>query len=120
MDGIAYLDSRTAVNVPTVERNPLKFSSSTVLAMKIALPVIEWSEAKVPLKINVPTSLQQVPSGNSTLPAKVTRLFVNSDQTAGRALASGLLSGSVSRGKTLPVPCGVVSKSNAFLRLRRD
>lgn len=74
---IAYMGSQMAVKVPTVERSPLKFSSSTVLAMKIALPVIEWSEAKVPLKINVPTSLQQVPDGNSTLPAKATPLFVN-------------------------------------------
>lgn len=111
---IAYLGSRVAVKVPTVERNPLKFSSSTVLAMKIALPVIEWSEAKVPLKINVPTSLQQVPRGNSTLPAKVTRLFVNSDQTAGRGLASGLFSGSVSRGKKVAAPREVVSRIKFF------
>jgi len=103
-----------AVKVPTVERNPLKFSSSTVLAMKMALPVIEWFEAKVPLKINVPTSLQQVPSGNSTFPAKVTRLFVNSDQTAGRGLASGLFSGSVSRGKKVAAPRDVVSRIKFF------
>lgn len=94
---LRYLTSRVAVKLPTVERNPLKFSSSMVHPTKIALPDMELVESNLPLNISVPISRQQVPSWNSTSPEKLIRLFVVSDHTAGRGAATDLLAGPASR-----------------------
>ena len=110
----SYLSTRVAVKVPSIERYPLKFSSSMVLLIKIALPEMELWEANLPLNIKVPISRQQVPIGNSISPEKFMRSFVVCDQAAGRGAATGLPSGSVSRGKKEPAPLACASNTRFF------
>lgn len=83
LTGYSLFDLRVAVNVPVSELNPLKFSSSVVVLTKIAFPAMAFAELDVPFKINVPTSRQQVPFGNSTSPEKFIRPFETGDHTAG-------------------------------------
>src|SRR5882672_1987861 len=95
---------RVAVKVPSIERNPTGFSSSTELPTKIAFPEIVLSEVNLPLRINVPISRQHVPMGNSTSPEKFTRSSVASDQAADRGSATDFPSGPVSRSRIEPEP----------------
>ena len=82
-DHLSLAGIRVAVKLPSIERNPLKFSWSSALLTKIAFPEMVLFELNLPLKIKVPTSLQQVPIGNSTSPEKFTRSLVVCDQAAG-------------------------------------
>jgi hypothetical protein len=109
-----YLTTRVAVKRPTVERNPLKFSSSIVLPTKIVLPDMELVESNLPLKINVPISQQQVPSGNSISLVKLTRLLVVCDHAAGRGVVMSFLSGPASRSRMEPEPLACASKIKFF------
>lgn len=109
-----YWTTRVAVKLPTAERNPLKFSSSTVLPTKIALPDRELVESSLALKINVPISRQQVPRGNSISLVKLTRSLVVCDHAAGRGVVMGFLSGPASRSRMDPEPLACASKIKFF------
>src|SRR6266498_5098643 len=105
---------RVAVKGPTVERKPLKFSSSSVIPMKIVLPAIVSLEVSLPLKTKVPISQQQVPSGSSTSPEKLTRLLVVSDHAADTGNAAGLLFGPASSSRKEPAPLASASNIRFF------
>src|SRR5215510_8654194 len=85
-----------------------------MLVTKINVPLIESSDSNLPLNINVPNSRQQVPSGNSTSPEKLTRLFVNSVHPAGTGSGTGLLSGPVSSNENDPAPFAFGSNIKLF------
>src|SRR6185369_11585696 len=65
-------------------------------------------------KIKVPISRQQVPSGNSVSPEKLTRLLVNCDHTAGAGSGTGLSSGPVSSNINEPAFFSFGSKIKCF------
>ena len=96
--------TRVALKVPIIERNLYGLSSSSMLVTKSNFPEMELSESNLPLKTKVPISRQQVPSGISASPEKLTRSFVVCDQAAARGVGTGLSSGPVSRRWNDPAP----------------
>src|SRR4029079_9372670 len=63
---------------------------------------MELLESNLPLKFMVPISRQQVPSGSSACPVKLTRSLLRRVQTAGCGVFTGLSSTSVSSSKNEP------------------
>src|ERR1044071_5375090 len=89
-----------------------------MLVTKTNEPLIESADANFPLNISVPNSRQHVPSGNSTSPEKLTRLFVNSVHDAGAGSGTGLTNNRVSFSGEVELPLGTCCREFGTLMFK--